>query len=53
MERGSNFIAVAEHAAIFKFPWRECIRYPQSSASNQFIDFKRDFNNGYNFEKES
>lgn len=46
MERGSKFIALSEHAAISEFPWRECIGYPQSSASNQFIDLKRDFNNG-------
>lgn len=46
MERGSKFIALSEHAAISKFPWREYIGYPQSSASNQFTDLKRDFNNG-------
>lgn len=31
MERGSKFIALSEHAAISKFPWREYIGYPQSS----------------------
>lgn len=47
MERGSKFIALSEHASTSKFPWREYIGYPQSSASNQFTDLKIDFNNGW------